>query len=33
MRLKGQDFVAAAKILGVGNFRIIIKHVLPNIMG
>lgn len=33
LRLKGQDFVSAAKILGVSNFSIIVKHILPNIMG
>lgn len=33
LRLKGQDFVSAAKILGVKNINIIVKHILPNIMG
>jgi oligopeptide transport system permease protein len=33
LKQKEQDFVAAAKVLGVSNFTIIIKHILPNIMG
>lgn len=33
LKLKEQDFVAAAKILGVSDFTIIIKHILPNVMG
>lgn len=33
LRLKEQDFVAAAKVLGVSNLTIIIKHIIPNIMG
>lgn len=33
LRLKEQDFVAAAKVLGVTNFTIIIKHIIPNVMG
>lgn len=33
LRLKEQDFVAAAKVLGVSNLTIIWKHILPNIMG
>lgn len=32
-RLKNQDFVAAAKVLGVPDFRIIMRDILPNIMG
>jgi len=28
--LREQDFVAAAKALGVGNFRIIFRHMMPN---
>lgn len=32
-RLKEQDYVLAAKVLGVSDFRIIIKHIIPNIMG
>jgi peptide/nickel transport system permease protein len=27
----GRDFVAAARILGVGRFRILTRHVLPNV--
>ncbi|WP_313343474.1 ABC transporter permease [Sedimentibacter sp.] len=33
LRLKEQDFVCAAKVLGVSDFSIIIKHIIPNIMG
>lgn len=33
MKLKEQDFVAAAKVLGVPDFTIIVKHIIPNIMG
>lgn len=33
LKQKEQDFVAAAKVLGVSNFRIITKHIIPNIMG
>ncbi|HAX50578.1 ABC transporter permease [Muricomes intestini] len=33
LKQKEQDFVAAAKVLGVSNFKIIVKHILPNIMG
>jgi oligopeptide transport system permease protein len=33
LRLKEQDFVAAAKVLGVSELTIIWKHILPNIMG
>ena len=33
LRLKEQDFVSAAKVLGVSNLKIIIKHIIPNIMG
>ena len=32
-RLKEQDFVLAAKVLGVSDFVIIVKHIIPNIMG
>lgn len=32
-RLKGQDYVSAAKVLGVSDFTIIICHIIPNIMG
>lgn len=30
LRTRNFDFVKAAKALGVGNFRIIYKHILPN---
>jgi len=33
LRLKEQDFVAAAKVLGVTNLTIIVKHIIPNVMG
>jgi oligopeptide transport system permease protein len=33
LKQKEQDFVAAAKVLGVSNFTIIVKHILPNVMG
>jgi len=33
MRLKEQDFVLAARVLGVPNLVIIAKHILPNVMG
>ena len=33
LRLKEQDFIAAAKVLGVTNFTIIVKHIIPNVMG
>lgn len=32
-RLRGRDFVLAAKLLGVSDFNIIIHHIIPNIMG
>ena len=32
-RIKEQDFVMAAKVLGVPDFTIIIKHIIPNILG
>jgi oligopeptide transport system permease protein len=32
-RLKEQDFVCAAKVLGVSDFTIIIRHIIPNIIG
>lgn len=32
-RLKNQDFVSAAKVLGVPNFKIITRHLIPNLMG
>lgn len=33
LKIKEQDFVAAAKVLGVSEFNIIVKHIIPNIMG
>jgi peptide/nickel transport system permease protein len=30
LSLREQDFVAAAKALGTGNFRIIFRHIMPN---
>ncbi|MET4081479.1 ABC-type dipeptide/oligopeptide/nickel transport system permease subunit [Pedobacter sp. UYP30] len=33
MALKNIEFVEAAKALGFGDARIIIKHILPNIAG
>lgn len=32
LRLKESDFVAAARVLGVGHGRIIFRHILPNAM-
>ncbi len=32
-RLKNMDYVAAAKVLGVADFVIILRHIIPNIMG
>ncbi len=31
--LKGEEYIEAAKACGTGNFRIIYKHVLPNVIG
>lgn len=33
LRLKEQDFVLAARVLGVPELKIIIQHILPNVMG
>ncbi|WP_287450180.1 ABC transporter permease [Sellimonas sp.] len=33
LKLKESDFVAAAKIMGVPDIVIIVKHILPNVMG
>ncbi len=30
LSLREQDFVAAARALGIGNFRIIFRHMMPN---
>lgn len=32
-RLKEQEFVMAAKVLGIPDFTIIMRHIIPNIMG
>lgn len=32
-RLKGQDFVSAAKVLGQKDFVIIVRHIIPNVLG
>jgi peptide/nickel transport system permease protein len=32
MKLREMDYVAAARALGVGHFRIIVRHILPNLM-
>lgn len=32
LSLKERDFVLAAKALGVNNFTIILKHIIPNLM-
>ncbi len=33
LRLKNQDFVSAAQILGVSKVKIMFKHIVPNIIG
>ncbi|HSV30564.1 MAG TPA: ABC transporter permease [Atribacteraceae bacterium] len=33
LMVKKQGYVSAAKALGIGNFRIIIRHILPNCLG
>jgi len=33
MQLKELDYITAAKVLGLSDFRIISRHILPNIMG
>ena len=33
LELREKQFVEAARVLGVGNFRIIFRHILPNIIG
>lgn len=32
-RLKEQDFVCAAKVLGQSDFKIITRHIIPNVLG
>ncbi|HKP97868.1 MAG TPA: ABC transporter permease [Fibrobacteria bacterium] len=33
LSLKGEEFILAARTLGVGSFRIILRHVVPNVLG
>jgi oligopeptide transport system permease protein len=33
LALKNEEFILAARTLGVGSFRIILRHVVPNVMG
>jgi oligopeptide transport system permease protein len=33
LKLKGQEFVLAARTLGAPNRKIILKHLIPNVMG
>ena len=33
MTLRGQEFIEAAKSCGTGNVRILMKHILPNVLG
>ena len=33
LRLRSADYIVAARALGVGRFRIILRHVLPNTLG
>lgn len=33
LKLKNQEFVLASKTLGASDFKIIVKHLLPNIIG
>jgi len=33
LRLKNSDFVAAARSLGAGTWRIVIRHLIPNVAG
>jgi peptide/nickel transport system permease protein len=33
MSIREQEFIEAGKALGFNNFRIVIRHVLPNVMG
>lgn len=33
MKLKEQEYVLAARTLGLSNFKIIFKHMLPNLTG
>jgi len=33
LSLRNEDFVEAARALGVGRFKILLRHILPNVMG
>lgn len=33
LRLKNQDFVSAAKVMGIPEGRIVFKHIMPNVLG
>lgn len=33
MTLRGQEFIEAAKCCGTGNTRILLKHIIPNVLG
>jgi oligopeptide transport system permease protein len=33
LALKSEEFILAARTLGVGSFRIILRHIIPNVMG
>jgi oligopeptide transport system permease protein len=33
LALKNEEFILAARVLGVGSFRIILRHIIPNVMG
>ncbi|MDB5104656.1 MAG: binding-protein-dependent transport system inner rane component [Fibrobacteres bacterium] len=33
LSLKREEFILAARTLGVGSFRIILRHIVPNVMG
>lgn len=32
-RIREQDFVLAAKVLGISNLKIVLRHIIPNILG
>ncbi|MBW8888170.1 MAG: ABC transporter permease [Fibrobacteres bacterium] len=33
LALKNEEFILAARTLGVGNLRIIVRHIIPNVLG
>jgi oligopeptide transport system permease protein len=33
LKLKEQEFIAAARVLGAGRFRLLFRHLLPNAVG